>query len=107
MENIGVVLKKGLDRLRALNEQMLKEAQKRRDKEPERIIEELSGVPPFAFGQDKQYTHDGVDKSTLRTVSTICTTKRIYVLSSPGAADALRAVILERIWEYEKQDETQ
>ena len=86
-------MKKGLDRLRALNEQMLKE--------------ELSGVPPFAFGQDKQYTHDGVDKITLRTVSTICTTKRIYVLSSPGAADALRAVILERIWEYEKQDETQ
>ena len=29
MENVGVVLKKGLDRLRALNEQMLKEAQKR------------------------------------------------------------------------------
>ena len=50
-------MKKGLDRLRALNEQMLKEAQKRRDKEPERIIEELSGVPPFAFGQDKQYAH--------------------------------------------------
>ena len=107
MENVGVVLKKGLERLRALNEQMLKEEQKRRDKEPERIIEELSGVPPFAFDQNKQYTHDGVDKSTLRTVSTICTTKRIYVLSSPGAADALRGVTLERIWEYEKQDETQ
>ena len=83
MENVGVVLKKGLDRLRALNEQMLKEAQKRRDKEPERIIEELSGVPPFAFCQDKQYTHDGVDKSTLRTVSTICTTKCSDLTSYP------------------------